>query len=157
MLALMKWLVLRLAAVRWILKAFGGLAFLLPVAFLLKIVGLPIIGVLSVLALPVFFMLFIFGLPIFLVLIAGGVVMAMLFAVLTIGIVAVKIGLFIVLPAWLIWKLASWMFCVVRRGFNGRGDGGASGGATGGSTSDTPPVNPPSATSGAGTPDVGPA
>lgn len=153
MLALIKWLVLRLAAVRWIFKAFGGLAFLLPVAFLLKIVGLPILGVLSVLALPVFFMLFIFGLPLFLVLIAGGVVMAMLFAVLTIGIVAVKIGLFIVLPAWLIWKLVSMMFRFVRRGFKGRDDGGP----TGGAPSDAPPVNPPSATSGAGTPDVGPA
>ena len=153
MLALLKWLVIRLAAVRWVLKAFGGLAFLLPVAFLLKVIGLPIVAVLSVLALPVFFMLFVFGLPIILVLLGGGLVMAVLFAVLTLGLIALKVFIFIVVPAWLVWKLVSWAFRFVRRGFGG-GDGGGSGGATGGPA--TTPGAPPSATSGAGTPDVGP-
>ena len=36
--------------------------------------------------------------------------MAVLFAVVTIGIVALKIFLFVVLPVWLLWKLASWAF-----------------------------------------------
>lgn len=151
MFAMIKWLVIRLAAVRWILKAIGGFAFFLPLAFLLKVVGLPIVGVLSVLALPIFFMLFLFGLPIFLVLIGGGLAMAMIFAVLTIGIVALKVFIFVVLPVWLVWKLLRMVFRFVRRGF-GRGDDGD----TAGGTKPATPTTPPPATSGAATPDVGP-
>ena len=107
--SLLKKLVMRLAFVRWLVKILGMLAFL-PIAFLLKTLGLPILIVLGILALPVLFVLFLFGLPIFLVLLAGGLVMGVLFAALAFGLVALKIAVFVVLPAWLLWKLFTRMF-----------------------------------------------
>src|SRR5256885_17092520 len=112
--SLIKWLAMRLAIVRWIFKVLGLAAFL-PIAFLLKAIGLPLLIILGVLALPVLFVLFLFGLPIFLVLLAGGLAMGVLFAALSLGLVALKFAIFVVLPIWLLWKLASWMF----RGRNG--------------------------------------
>ena len=41
-----RWLVLRLAAIRWLFKL-GGLAFLIPIVMLLKAIGLPLLAVLS--------------------------------------------------------------------------------------------------------------
>jgi hypothetical protein len=107
--SLIKWLAMRLAIVRWIVKVLGLLAFL-PIAFLLKAVGLPLLIVLAVLALPVLFLLFLFGLPIFLVFLAGAVVMGVLFIALSVGVLALKVAVFVVLPAWLLWKLVSWPF-----------------------------------------------
>jgi hypothetical protein len=122
-----RWLVLQLAAVRWLFKL-GGLAFLIPVVMLLKAIGLPLLGVLSIVAIPLLFLLFLFGLPIFLVLLAGGAIMGVLSLVITLGIAALKIGIFVVLPIWLTFKLLSWLF---RRGDNG------------GSSSDTTKAPPP--------------
>jgi hypothetical protein len=107
--SLLKWLVMRLAIVRWIFKILGLFA-VLPIAFLLKAVGLPILIVLGVLALPVLFILFLLGLPIFLVLLAGGIVMAVLFVALSIGVLALKVAIFVVLPTYLLWQLARWIF-----------------------------------------------
>jgi hypothetical protein len=109
-LSLLKWLVTRLEAVRWIIKTLASLGILLPLAFLFKFIGLPILIVLGVLALPVMFVLFIFGLPIFLVLIVGGGVLGLVFAVLSFGLLALKIGVFVVLPIYLVFKLLSWIF-----------------------------------------------
>lgn len=106
----LRWVVLRLAAVNWLFKTLGGFAILVPIAFVLKMIGLPVLLVLCVLALPILFVLFIFGLPIFLVLAVGGMVMGLLGAVLAIGVAAVKIGLFVVLPIWLVFKVCSWIF-----------------------------------------------
>ena len=107
--SVIKWLAMRLAIVRWIFKVLGLAAFL-PIAFLLKAIGLPLLIVLAVLALPVLFLLFLFGLPIFLVLLVGGLAMGALFVALSIGIFALKVGIFVVLPVVLLWKLAAWMF-----------------------------------------------
>ena len=108
-----RWLVLRIAAIRWLFKL-GGLAFLLPLALLLKTIGLPLLIVLAVLAIPILIILFLFGLPIFLVFIFGSMLMGLIGVVLTVGIAALKFGLFVVLPIWLIWKLGGkmwgWMF-----------------------------------------------
>src|SRR4051812_32773861 len=108
-----RWLVLRIAAIRWLFKL-GGLAFLLPIALLLKTIGLPLLGILSVLALPILILLFLFGLPVFLVFIFGSMLMGIIGMVLTLGVAAIKIGLFVVLPLWLAWKLAAtlsrWIF-----------------------------------------------
>jgi hypothetical protein len=128
--AMISKLLLRLAALRWFLKL-GGLGLLVPIAFLLKVVGLPILAILSVLALPILLILFVFGLPIFLVLIAGTMLMGFLGMVLSIGVAAVKIGLFVVLPIWLVWKLACWLF---RRGGGGTTEKPSS--------TDVPPVDP---------------
>ena len=51
-----------------------------------------------------------FGFTGFLVLMAGGLVMGVIFAALAFGLVALKVAVFIVLPAWLLWRLFSWMF-----------------------------------------------
>ena len=108
-------LMLRLAALRWFLKL-GGLGLLLPVAFLLKVIGVPILAVLSVLALPLLILLFVIGLPVFLVLIVGSMLMGLLGMALTIGVAALKFGLFVVLPILLLVKILSWLF---RRGGGG--------------------------------------
>jgi hypothetical protein len=108
-------LVLKLAAIRWLFKL-GGLSLLLPLALLLKTIGIPLLLILGVLALPLLFVLFLFGLPIFAVLLFGGLIMGVLSFVLTIGVAAIKIGIFVVLPIWLMWKLVCWIF---RRGDSG--------------------------------------
>jgi hypothetical protein len=116
-----RWLVLRIVAARWLFKL-SGLGLLVPIALLLKAIGLPVLAVLSVLAFPILILLFLFGLPIFLVLAVGGLFMGMLAMVLMIGIAAIKIGLFIVLPIWLIWKVGSKLFgWAFRRGNGGSG------------------------------------
>ena len=138
MLSVLKWLVVRLAAVRWIIKTLASLGILLPLAWLFKVIGLPILGVLGILALPVLFVLFIFGLPIFMVLLVGGGVLGLLFALLSLGILALKIGVMVVLPIFLIYKLFSWIFGRPRR--NGDSSGGA--GTSGSSTSGTTPSEP---------------
>jgi len=107
--SLIKWLAMRIAAVRWLVKILGMVAFL-PIALLLKTIGLPLLLILGVLALPILFLLFLFGLPIILVLIAGGAIMGLLFAVLSIGLVVVKIAIVVVLPIWIIWTLFGWIF-----------------------------------------------
>jgi len=111
-----RWLVLRIAAIRWLFKL-GGLAFLLPLALLLKTIGLPLLAVLAVLALPILILLFLFGLPVFLVFIFGSMFMGLIGMVLTLGLAAVKIALFVVLPLWLAWKVGSKLSCwVFKRG-----------------------------------------
>ena len=110
MVALLRWLVSRLAVVPWLLKTIGGLGVLVPLALLLKVIGLPVLMVIGVLAAPVLFVLFVLGLPIFLVLVVGGGLLAFLFMLLSIGLVVLKVALFVVLPIVLIWKLVRWMF-----------------------------------------------
>jgi hypothetical protein len=112
--SILKWLVMRLAIVRWLFKILG-LGVFLPLALLLKTIGLPVLIVVGVLALPVLFMLFLFGLPIFLVFLAGGLVLGLIFMALSLGLIALKFAVFVVLPIWLVWKLVSWLF----RGRNG--------------------------------------
>jgi hypothetical protein len=126
-----RWLVLRIAAIRWLFKL-GWLGMLIPIAMLLKVIGLPLLGVLSILAIPLLILLVLFGLPLFLVLMLGGLFMGVVGMVLTIGIAAIKIGLFVVLPIWLVWKLLSAIFGRLSR--RGKGD---SGGTT--SAKDVPP------------------
>ena len=99
-------IVLRLAALRWLFKL-GGLGLLLPIAFLLKTIGIPLLMILAVVAMPVLILLFLFGLPVFMVLAAGAAIMGLIGVVLTIGVAALKIGIFVVLPVWLIWKISS--------------------------------------------------
>jgi hypothetical protein len=113
--SILKWLVMRLAIVRWLFKILGGLGVFLPLAFLLKALGLPVLIVVAVLAAPILFVLFLFGLPIFLVFLAGALALGVLFAALAFGMLALKFAIFVVLPIWLMWKLVSWLF----RGRNG--------------------------------------
>ena len=142
MLSVLKWLVVRLAAIRWIIKTLASLGILVPLAFLFKFIGLPILAVLGILAFPVLFVLFIFGLPIFMVMLVGGGVLGLLFAVLSLGLLALKIAITVVLPIFLAYKLASWMFGRSRRNGDEGGTGGTSSGPTSGTTPSEPPPRP---------------
>lgn len=133
-----RWLVLRIVAARWLFKL-SGLGLLVPLALLLKAIGLPLLGVLSVLAFPILILLFLFGLPVFLVLVVGGLFMGMLAMVLMVGLVALKVGLFIVLPIWLFWKIGAKLF---HRG-RGKGDSGTANGPTSTDSSTGPAPSDP--------------
>ena len=109
MIATITALVVRLAAIRWAIKTLLGVGVLVPVAMILKVVGLPILAILGVLALPILFVLFLFGLPVFLVLIVGALLMAGLSFLLTIGMVAFKIFVFVILPIWVVWTVVGWL------------------------------------------------
>lgn len=83
-------------------RTFGWLAWILPLGFILKLVGWPVLMVLGVLALPVLFLLLIIGLPIFVVIIIGGALMTFVGFVLTIGVALAKIIIPIALVVWLV-------------------------------------------------------
>lgn len=105
------WTLLKAVLVKWavfkvLLKTLGSFAFLIPIAFLLKFIGLPLLGVLAVLALPILFVLAIIGLPLFIVFIAGGAILALVGTVLTIGLAVLKIALPVILLVWFVnWLL----------------------------------------------------
>src|SRR6185503_11570274 len=130
-----QWLVVRIAAIRWFLKL-GWLGLLIPIVLLLKTIGIPVLAVLSIIAIPILILLVLFGLPIFLVLIFGGLFIGFLGFVLTIGVAALKIALFVVLPIWLVWKLVTKVFCWGKRRDN-----------DGGEASDGPPTDSTGGTS----------
>lgn len=109
---LAKWALLRL-----LLKTLGSLGWLLPVAFILKLVGLPVLIVLAILALPVFIVLAIVGLPIMFVIVAGIMLLVGFFFLLSIGIAVLKIAI----PILLIYWVLRWWF---RKG-NGTSSGPA--------------------------------
>jgi hypothetical protein len=134
--SVIRWLVLRIAAIRWLFKL-GWLGALIPIALLLKSIGLPVLGILAVVAIPLLVLLFLFGLPIFLVLAVGGLFVGALGFALVIGLVALKFFLFVVLPIVLIWKLAAslWRWGCRRGGDGSSPDGG------------TPPASQPTAPS----------
>jgi hypothetical protein len=111
-------LVAQLAMIRWLFKL-GGLALLLPLAAVLKAIGLPVLLVLLVVGAPIIILLFLFGLPIFAVLAVGGVLIGLVAMLLVLGLAALKFAIFVVLPIWLMWKLACWAW----RGLSRRGPG----------------------------------
>lgn len=98
---LAKWALFKL-----VLKTLGSLGWLLPVAFLLKFVGLPVLAVLAILALPVFIVLAIVGLPIMFVVIAGILLLVGFFFMLSMGLLVLKIAIPILLLYWLF----RWLF-----------------------------------------------
>lgn len=104
--ALLKSLLTQLAIWKLLLKSLGSLAWLVPLAFILKAVGLPVLMLLAVLALPLLLVLLVIGLPIILVLMMGGVLLSLTMAVLSIGVAALKLAI----PIALIWFVLRWLF-----------------------------------------------
>jgi len=105
---LIKGLLLKWAMLKWLLKSLGSLGILVPIAFILKMVGLPVLIVLAVLAPSGLLMLALFGMPFILVFLLGGALLAILSAVLSFGLMALKIVVPIVLIVWLLrWLLRS--------------------------------------------------
>ena len=97
---LAKWAVLKL-----LLKAFGSLGWLLPLAFVLKALGLPFLLLLAVIALPVILVLAVLGLPILLVVTIGGFLVTLTMWIVGIGVAALKVAIPILLLYW----VARWM------------------------------------------------
>jgi hypothetical protein len=101
------WLLLKSLLTKWalfklLLKSLGSLAWLLPLAFILKAIGLPILALLAILALPLLILLFVIGLPILLVVVVGGALLTFTMWMLSIGMVVLKIALPIILVVWFV-------------------------------------------------------
>jgi hypothetical protein len=106
--SIIKAILLRLGVLRGLIAVLGSLAAVLPIAIaLIKLVGWPLLLVMFVLGLPLMVVLALLGFPIIAVLAIGGIVMGMVLATITLGIMALKFFLFVVLPIWLVWKVAS--------------------------------------------------
>jgi hypothetical protein len=102
---------LKLALVRWAVasgfgKFLGLLVLLLPLAGVLKVIGLPLLIVLGLLAAPLILLLAAIGIPVLVALLAGGALLAVVGTVLTVGILAIKILVPIVLIVWFV----RWIF-----------------------------------------------
>ena len=115
MIALLKWLLARWALFKLLLKSFGALAWLLPLAMLLKALGWPVLVVLGILAVPLLIVLMIVGLPLLLVAAAAGIMLMIAFWVVSTGMLLIKIAVPILLIVWVV----RW----IRRSNRGRGDG----------------------------------
>jgi hypothetical protein len=102
------WLLLKGLAVRFVIgRTVGGmlatlLVVLVPLAGVLKFIGLPILLVLGALGAPLFLLLAAIGLPILLVVGMGGIVLVVLGLTLALGLLALKIALPIILVVWLV-------------------------------------------------------
>lgn len=94
---LAKWALLKL-----VIKTLGSLGLLLPIAFVLKAIGMPILIVLAILAAPIFIVLAIIGLPFMFVIVVGIMLLVGFFALLSIGLLALKIAIPILLVYWLL-------------------------------------------------------
>jgi hypothetical protein len=100
--AILKSLLLKWSLFKLLLKSLGSLAWLIPVAFILKAIGLPALMMLGVLALPLLFVLAIIGLPIILVVVMGGGLLMLTFWIVSLGLMALKIALPIIIVVWII-------------------------------------------------------
>ncbi len=110
MLRLLKALLVKFAFVRWLLGAFGSLAALLPVALLLLKFGWPLLIILAVFALPLMIFLAVLGLPIIAVLAVAALVLGAVAMLIPFAVLAFKFFVFVVLPVWVLWKIAGWVF-----------------------------------------------
>ena len=91
--ALLKSLLAQWAILKLLLKSVGSLTWLLPLAFLLKAVGLPLLLLLAMLAIPLVIVLVIIGLPIILVVVVGGALMTFTLWVVSMGLLALKVAI----------------------------------------------------------------
>lgn len=102
------WLLLKGLALRFIVgRTVGGmmaalLVLLVPLAGLLKLVGLPVLMVLGVLGAPLLLVLAAIGLPLVIALGIGAAIVAVLGIVLALGVLAIKFVLPIVLIVWFV-------------------------------------------------------
>jgi hypothetical protein len=108
--AIIKAILMKFGMLRGLFAVLGSLAAILPIAIaLIKFLGWPFFVVMFVLGLPLLLILAMIGFPLIAVLGIAGIVMAIAFAVISIGIVVLKFFLFVVLPIWVGWKVISWM------------------------------------------------
>ena len=102
------WTVLKALALRMAVgRTLGGMLatlflFLVPIAGVLKTIGLPVLIVLGVVGAPIFLLLAAIGLPVLVVVGFGVVLLALVGGLLALGILAIKIALPIILIVWLV-------------------------------------------------------
>ncbi|MEP7384709.1 MAG: hypothetical protein ABI910_23770 [Gemmatimonadota bacterium] len=97
---LLKSLLAQWAIVKLVLKAFGSLGWLLPIAFVLKALGLPFLLLLAAVALPVILVLALIGLPLLLIVVVGGFLVTFTLWIVGLGVVALKVAIPILLLFW---------------------------------------------------------
>ena len=85
MLSFVTALLAKLALLRLVLKGISSLGLLLPLALLLKVVGLPALIVLAIVAIPIIVVLALIGLPFILVFALGAVLVSIVGSVLAFG------------------------------------------------------------------------
>ncbi|MGQ0765197.1 MAG: hypothetical protein ACT4OZ_05975 [Gemmatimonadota bacterium] len=103
--SLIQTLLARLALLRVIWAALKSLGWLIPVAFLLKLVGLPLLILLAILAIPLFIVLALVGLPALLVVGLGGALLALVTFLLSLGFAVLKLAL----PIILLFYVVKWL------------------------------------------------
>ncbi|HEU4720562.1 MAG TPA: hypothetical protein VFS59_04305 [Gemmatimonadaceae bacterium] len=102
------WTVLKAVALRLAIgRTLGGMLatlflLLVPLAGVLKVIGLPILIVLGIVGAPVFLLLAAIGLPVLVVVGFGSVLMLLVGGLLALGVLAIKIALPIILIVWLV-------------------------------------------------------
>ncbi len=104
--AMLKTLLIQGILAKTALRSLGWLAWLLPVGFLLKWVGLPLLIVLLVLAAPVLLLLAVIGLPLFVVFLFGGALLSLVGVLLTVGVALLKIAI----PVALVFLVVRWLW-----------------------------------------------
>lgn len=106
---LFKALVLRWLLARTLFKGLGLFALLVPLLAALKGIGLPVLIGIAILAFPLLLLLAAIGLPFLLAMAAMGVLLMLAGVVVSVGIVAIKIILPIVLVVWFV----RWIFSLI--------------------------------------------
>lgn len=112
MIAFLKVLLVRYLLARYVVGTAGSLLLALPVAAVLKTIGAPLLAILGVVAVPVVIVLLVIGLPLFAVLLLALGVVALVAAFVLMGVVALKVAVFVVLPV----MCVVWLVRRVRRG-----------------------------------------
>lgn len=103
-------LMMKVTFVRALLALLASVLVVIPAALgLLKVVAVPLVALLALVGLPLLVVIALLGFPLFIVLAITGVVLALLAAVVTFGLIALKIFLFVVLPLWLAYRFVRWM------------------------------------------------
>ena len=111
------WTLLKAVVLRWLLartifKGLGLFALLVPLLALLKGIGLPLLIGIAILAFPLLLLLAAVGLPFLLALMVMGGLLMLAGVVVSVGIVAIKIIVPIVLIVWFV----RWIFSDDRKG-----------------------------------------
>ena len=109
--ALLKSLLLKWALLKSLLRILASLGWLLPLGLLLKTIGIPLLIVLAVLAIPLFIVLAVIGLPLLLIVGVGGALLAFTLWLLSVGMLALKIVVPVVLVVWCLRWLRSDKSC----------------------------------------------
>lgn len=110
MVGLLSSLLVKVVALRALLTLLGSVLVAVPAGLLLlKVVALPLLAVLAIVGLPLLFVIALLGFPFFIVFAIGGLALAVLAGVAMFGIIALKLFLFVVLPVWIVFRLARWI------------------------------------------------